>query len=601
MKSSALVLSLLCVWFAAPARAAIVVINNGLDPAAAPGNSLADATHALDRVFVRDGACGSAAGPFAACADPGAPTSIETLAGAEVDWFDVLDRSAVDVAGGTVRLVVAENASRVHVRDGLLGALDVMHSASARVSGGTLDGAAIFRNQASGLIEGGTCTNPVSARDGAALAVTGGDLFDLEVEDAASATLGQDADVEIVRCEDEASFAMLGGRSRDVLLHASCHASLAGGHVEGGKLDVSDSASVEVSGATIDFEALAFANSHVVIRGGTVGRNVRAHESATISIRGGVQQMGVSAWDDSVVRISGGRQSKTHGFDVRGAAEIVIYGSGFQVGMGEKPPGPVMEQSGGLSATLVDGTPIVSFPFTREAGATLSFAEPPPVFTSKTVQACAASKLKAFAAAAAAGAKCEAGLRKGRASLAKKRARLDPTALQAARDKIKLRAEACRGKRDAKLDKSWSKAQTKAEGNEPGACTLDGPTFQTAANGLDLAAQRLASAAAPDLERPDACLAYDAAAIAAAGRYASDALKAKALGFKKGLEAGAVTAAEARLAKSNEKLRSALAKIAAREAKAGVSCSRAAAENLIARADQAAFDAVEHGLGVLVP
>lgn len=147
-------LSVLVVGQAPVARAAWFAINNGGAPPA-PANVLGNATHALDRVVVRNVGCGLTTPPIGSCASPGAPTTVELKVGGVVDWLYAYDSSVLVVTGGVTSDTITTNDDAV-----------------ATISGGRHDGVVAW-DDSHVTITGGAVRD-VNPPDEGTLIVSGG-------------------------------------------------------------------------------------------------------------------------------------------------------------------------------------------------------------------------------------------------------------------------------------------------------------------------------------------------------------------------------------------------------------------------------------------
>jgi hypothetical protein len=107
-----------------PARAAGIVINNGLD-CSNPANVIGDATYQGALLYVRNVGCPpgwpAVGNPWDGCPSPGAPTEVCLVDGGETGGLSAYDSSSIAVSGGTVGALEAWGSSIITVSGGTLG------------------------------------------------------------------------------------------------------------------------------------------------------------------------------------------------------------------------------------------------------------------------------------------------------------------------------------------------------------------------------------------------------------------------------------------------------------------------------------------------
>jgi len=211
-------------WIAGSARAADILINNGLD-CSDPGNVIDDSTHGSDHVYVRNVGCGTP-DPWSPCAAPGDPTEVCVDEGAEVEDLAVLDSSTVTMSSG------------------LLSGLSAYDFSTVTMSGGF----------SFGLGTHGSST----------FTFRGGQLFSLIAWDSSTVTMSDGRSSDLTAC-DSSTITMSEGWLDFLLATGFSTVMISGGLATG--LGATDSSTVTMSGGTVGLNLSATGSSTITIVG----------------------------------------------------------------------------------------------------------------------------------------------------------------------------------------------------------------------------------------------------------------------------------------------------------------------------------------------
>lgn len=327
--------SLLLVGSAALTAQADVTINNGSAPPD-PANVIDDATYAAELVHIRNENC-LPPPPFE-CSEPGDPTLVHMLSGADVQSMVIYDSSAaalfagaslgsIDVgnhgtftmSGGSLGSSDQYGSGKVFISGGdVTGSTEVLFFAEIEISGGTLQ-SMLLQYGSQGRIEGGV-VNEIDVY-GSDLALSAGTILD-------GLMIGADSTLVMTGGSVSGPFSSVGAAS----------VTLAGGTVTGAHL--CSNGPCTWSGTEIAQTGIAF-GADVQFTGGSIGGTLLASNAAHVDWSGGTV--------GSLV-------------DVRDTSLVVVHGSGFEVDGQPVPYGDLAATSGLLTGTLANGDPLsVSF------------------------------------------------------------------------------------------------------------------------------------------------------------------------------------------------------------------------------------------------
>jgi hypothetical protein len=219
----------LLIGVAGTARAAVIVINNGLAPPN-PANVIANNSFAGDLVSVQNVGCNVPVQE--PCVEPGAGTSVTVVAGGAVGTqLSVYQTSSITMSGG----VVGGNA--------IAG-----YSSLLTISGGSVEGSAFSRGISILTMSGGTLRGDLVASDSASIIFSGGTVSGFGV-------IGYDF----------SSIAMSGGSTGIVFVQDSSATTVSGGAAV--QLRAGGSGSIAWTGGTISGDLVAYDSSQIVIFG----------------------------------------------------------------------------------------------------------------------------------------------------------------------------------------------------------------------------------------------------------------------------------------------------------------------------------------------
>jgi len=288
----------------APAHAADIVINNGLD-CSNPGNVIDDDTYEYDTVYVRNAGCPpfGAMNPDDPCPSPGAPTDVCLVTGGSVTYLTVMDSSTVTMSGGRVNADLAAYGF-----------------SNFTISGGSWSYAYLHAYDSSTVTMSGGSYEPVVmvAYDSSSMTIEGGSGYELRAYDSSSITMND-------------------GGAYGLGAHGSSTVTVNGGGMETG-LGTYDSSTATVNGGSMAQGLAASGFSIVTVNGGRVDFSLRASDSSTVTINGGQ----LDWWSPD-------------GLGTYDSSTVTVVGTGFAVDGSPVPHGDLTTQTGTLTGRLVSG------------------------------------------------------------------------------------------------------------------------------------------------------------------------------------------------------------------------------------------------------
>ncbi len=264
------------------------------------------------------------------------------------------------VAGGVIGFGIrAEEDSNVNIVGGSYGgSLVTADVSTAAIRGGALEGSIYAEDLGEIHIRGYRFSLPLGEIEAQGTSITG----ILEDDTAFDITATRDLDARVVL---ESGTAVIANGVANVI-NAENDYYDASVVVRDGAGDAQTQVTV-VEGGSVGSQLRAEGHSNVVVEGGTV-HSLLADDDTTVAIHGGAIPSGTVAIGASLLVIDGGTISNI--VAASGTATLRLVGSGFN-----HPDGPIAGESGTITGTLADATPI-SVSFVRATTATIELPEP---------------------------------------------------------------------------------------------------------------------------------------------------------------------------------------------------------------------------------